>query len=124
MDIELKIAKDRTKKYNKKHPHSVREFTIKVPYLMELLERQDGKCALSGRPMLTTTHRDECPEEERCNPNKLSIDRIDSLKGYIEGNVQLVRWRANSMKMDTTFAEYKEEIRLQCEHLFGVSICK
>ena len=119
--MEMKNARDRNKGYNKKHPDDKREFSITVPYLMELLERQDGKCALSGLRMLTTTHRDECPEDERRNPNKLSIDRIDSLKGYIEGNVQLVRWRANSMKLDTKFAEYKEEIRLQYEHLFGVS---
>ena len=85
---------------------------------MDLFESQEGKCALSGLPMLTTTHRDECPEDERCNPNKLSIDRIDSLRGYTEDNVQLIRWRANSMKMDMTTTEYKDEISAQYEYLF------
>lgn len=117
---ELVVAKDRTKKHNVKHPTDVREFGITVPFLVDLLERQDGKCALSGLPMLTTTHRDERPGDERCNPSKLSIDRIDSSLGYTEDNVQLVRWRVNSMKMEMTSAEYKEEIRIQYECLFGM----
>lgn len=119
MKGELVIAKDRNKKYTKKYPDDARDFDITLPFLMDLFERQYGKCALSGLPMLTITHRDECPEDQRCNPNKLSIDRIDSSCGYTEDNVQLVRWRANSMKMDVTYAEYKEEIRAQYEHLFS-----
>ena len=119
MKGELVIAKDRIKKHNKKYSNDKREFNITVEFLMELFERQEGKCAISGIPMLTTTHRDECPEGERCNSNKLSIDRIDSLRGYTEDNVQLVRWRANSMKMDMTINLYKEEIRAQYEYLFG-----
>lgn len=120
MKGELVIAHDRNKKFNKKNPDDMREFNITVPFLMELFERQGGKCALSGQPMLTNTHRDECPENTRCNPNKLSIDRIDSSIGYTEDNVQLLRWRINSMKMDTNFAEYKEEIRAQYDHLFRI----
>jgi len=118
MKGELVIAKDRVKKHNKRYPDDTREFNITVEFLMELLENQGGRCAISGLQMLTTTHRDECPEGERCNPNKLSIDRIDSLRGYTEDNVQLVRWRTNSMKMDMTSTEYKEEIRAQYEYLF------
>jgi len=49
----------------------------------------------------------------------LSIDRINSLCGYTEDNVQLVRWRANSMKMDMTKEAYKDEIRAQYEYLFA-----
>jgi len=117
MKGELIIAKDRIKKHNKKNMNHTLEFNITLEFLMGLLEIQDGKCAISGLPMLTTTHRDECPEGKRCNPNKLSIDRIDSSYGYTENNVQLVRWIANSMKMDMTGEEYKEEIRAQYENL-------
>jgi hypothetical protein len=115
---ELAVAKDRTKKHNVKHPTDVRDFDITVPFLVDLFERQDGRCALSGLPMLTTTHIDERPDDARCNPNKLSIDRIDSSRGYTEDNVQLVRWRLNSMKSDIPLDTYKEEIRAQYEHLF------
>jgi hypothetical protein len=34
-----------------------------------------------------------------------SIDRIDSSKGYIPGNVWVVSWRANRIKNDATFQE-------------------
>jgi hypothetical protein len=115
------VAKDRNKKHNVKYPADEREFDITVPFLVDLLERQDGKCALSGLPMLTATHRDERPDDARCNPNKLSIDRIDSSRGYTEDNVQLVRWRPNSMKMDMTSDVYEEEIRIQYEYRFGRS---
>jgi len=70
--------------------------------------------------MVTTTHIDERPDDNRCNPNKLSIDRIDSVRGYTEDNVQLVRWRANCMKSDMLLDPYKEEIRIQYEYLFGI----
>lgn len=118
---ELAVAKDRTKKHNAKHPTNMRDFDITVPFLVDLFERQDGRCALSGLPMATTTHIDERPDDMRSNPNKLSIDRIDSSRGYTEDNVQLVRWRPNNMKSDMLLDTYKEEIRAQYEHLFGTA---
>lgn len=36
------------------------------------------------------------------NPTKASIDRIDSSKGYVKGNVQVLCHRANVMKADAT----------------------
>jgi hypothetical protein len=62
--------------------------------------------------MLTTTHRDECPEDERVNPNKLSIDRIDSKRGYTQDNIQLVCCWVNLMKLDVSIDVFKERCRL------------
>ena len=37
-----------------------------------------------------------------------SIDRIDSTKGYIQGNVMIISWRANRIKADATLDELKK----------------
>lgn len=36
-----------------------------------------------------------------------SVDRMDSAKGYIPGNVQVISWRANALKRDGTLDEFR-----------------
>ena len=67
-------------------------------YLDQILVKQNFKCALSGEPI----HLD---------PNKnptASLDRIDSSKGYVRGNVQWVHKKVNIMKWDLSNAEFKD----------------
>jgi hypothetical protein len=45
--------------------------------------------------------------------NSPSLDRIDSSKGYVIGNVQVISQRANSLKSDATV----EELELVVAHL-------
>lgn len=40
--------------------------------------------------------------------NSPSLDRIDSSKGYIKGNVQVLSWRANNLKSNGTAEEFKK----------------
>lgn len=39
--------------------------------------------------------------------NSPSFDRIDNTKGYVQGNVQVISWRANRIKNDGTAAEHR-----------------
>ena len=68
---------------------------------MYLWEKQDGKCALTGMQMTYKFY------EGRVNTN-LSVDRIDSTKGYSKDNVWLVCMAANQMKNDLSMEEFVE----------------
>jgi hypothetical protein len=65
-------------------------FAIDVPFLTRMFEAQDGKCAVTGIPMVLTRS-----SEFRCEPYAPSIDRIDSKGGYTPDNVRLTVWIAN-----------------------------
>ncbi len=36
-----------------------------------------------------------------------SLDRLDSSKGYVRGNVRVISWRANDLKRDGTLTEFR-----------------
>ena len=74
------------------------DINITKDYLKELWVNQKGFCALSGIKM---TH---IAGNGRTFTN-VSIDRIDSNLGYVEGNVQLVCMAANQMKSDLNESE-------------------
>jgi len=62
---------------------------VTVGYLKGLYDAQNGICALSGIPMHVTTKQSEL---------SASPDRIDTEKGYVEGNIRLVCARINLMR--------------------------
>jgi hypothetical protein len=68
------------------------EVSITPEYLKEVWEKQQGQCVYTKLPLLATANQF----------NTVSLDRIDSSKGYVEGNVQLICSAVNKMKQDYT----------------------
>lgn len=75
-------------------------------YLRELWVSQGQKCAISGVEMTTVFYSGR-------TPSNMSVDRIDSSKGYIKDNVQLVCMAVNQMKSDLT----TEELLYYCKRI-------
>lgn len=73
-----------------------RVYDIDLDYLMGLFSSQRGLCIISGLPM-SHEFNDLC---------SISIDRVDSTRGYIPGNVQLVCKWVNLAKQKHSNAEF------------------
>ena len=68
-----------------------RKFNLTAKYLWNLFLKQKRCCALSGIPLSFASGRNSYD-------GNASVDRIDSSKGYIIGNVQWVDKKINLMK--------------------------
>lgn len=69
---------------------------ISPEYLKELWETQDGMCPYTGKKMeLPLTTQDH---HIKGIPTRASLDRIDSSKGYVQGNVEFVCLAVNYAK--------------------------
>lgn len=88
------------------------EFCVSGEYLWELFIKQDRRCTISNR-LLTFTSKTN-PSLYR-GETTASLDRIDSSRGYIEGNVQWLHKDINKMKFafsDEKFIDICKEIYL------------
>ena len=74
------------------------EYTIIENDIKKLYDSTNGKCAITGISMthIARQNKDKIPK----NKWNMSIDRIDSNKGYIPNNIQLVCSIVNKMKGD------------------------
>jgi len=104
--------KDRQKKYKSKEDHVFARFiiysksrckkwaasgrevehNISLDYIIKLYIKQKGTCAISGLDL---------------DEDVMSLDRIDSALGYVEGNVQWVHFDINRMKSDFSEQYFK-----------------
>ncbi len=76
------------------------EFSITIEYAWRIYTKQNGLCNLTKIP-IGLDFRDSDKKEKTA-----SLDRIDSTKGYIEGNVQWVHKTINYMKKDLKQEEF------------------
>jgi hypothetical protein len=74
--------------------------TITLDDLLEQWEIQGGKCVYSGVELKHKSSRKNTPE---CTYlNTASLDRIDSSKGYVKGNIQFISVSSNHAKNNLT----------------------
>lgn len=80
------------------------EFSITIKEAWEIFEKQKGICPISGKEIFLS--------ELKSNAlSTASLDRIDSTKGYISGNVWWVHKDVNIMKWDFTLEYFLETAR-------------
>lgn len=72
------------------------EYDLTLEFMRDLWAKQEGLCALSGRPLGNIGDGYDSP----------SIDRIDNSKGYLKNNVHWLLWRVNEMKKDMDLKEF------------------
>lgn len=78
-----------------------KDFDITLDYLLELYDKQKGLCFYTHRPLKGSIN----------DRMSISIDRIDSSKGYIKENIVLCGKIINSMKSDMSLEEFYDIIR-------------
>lgn len=76
------------------------EFNLDLGYLEEIWT---GVCPILNVPLSLGQEVGTVPEL-----NKGSLDRLDSTKGYVKGNVHYISFRANNIKTDATFEEFEQ----------------
>ena len=84
-------------------------FNLTDKILHDLWEKQKGLCALTKVPMIHPR------DHKHKSPTMASLDRIDSNKGYIVGNVQFVCYSINMAKSNFTeevFVDFLEMLML------------
>jgi hypothetical protein len=86
------------------------KWDIDLEYLGDLFEHQNGKCAYTGWDLIF-------PHSKK--PKTASIDRIDSSRGYVRGNVQWVHKNVNIAKNALKHNEFLELCKavVKKEHL-------
>ena len=86
-------------------PEKVGETDLTLEYLIELWNKQNGLCAYTGVKLVLPSYKNY---KSSSSNYKASLDRIDSSKSYIVGNVQFVSYTMNNLKSNMTEQDLKE----------------
>lgn len=106
-----KRGREYMRSYNQTHPvkrliYAARRRAKKQGLAFSITESDiviPSSCPIFGTPFTNGTRT-----ERRLSA---SLDRIDSSKGYVPGNVMVISWRANDLKGDATLEELKTLVR-------------
>jgi hypothetical protein len=79
------------------------ENNLTTAYIQKLLEKQNFRCAFTGIELDHKTGKN--------NLRLASIDRINSKKGYVKGNVQIVLNCMNKAKGDSTDKQFRKLLK-------------
>lgn len=107
----LRTIKSRTNRKNKKA--KPKECNLTLQDLKDQWESQKGICPHTNWPlknMATSSPEDQLPK----TPDRASLDRIDSSKGYVKGNVQFIALIAQLAKNnweEKVLYEFAESIK-------------
>lgn len=71
------------------------EFNIDLKYLRRIWNKQNGICPLTGWNLIIKSYSNK---SDKLQIYHASLDRIDSKKGYIKGNVRFISIMANYAK--------------------------
>jgi hypothetical protein len=81
----------------------IRDWEVSYKDLCDLFEKQNKRCALTGRKLeFSKTKKEYCKNRT----TTASLDRIDSSKGYIKTNIQWVHKNVNKIKNDLSQQEF------------------
>lgn len=81
------------------------EFEVDIKYLWDLYQVQKGKCAISGVDLeLSKQYANRIRKTKHYET--ASLDRIDSTKGYVKGNVHWIDKEINYMKRSMSMEKF------------------
>ena len=88
------------------------EYNLDADYLWNLYQKQNKKCAISGISIKFAPNTGLYLKSQQT----ASLDRIDSSKGYIKGNVQWLHKTINKMKQDLSQEEFIQYCKIISEN--------
>jgi len=91
--------------YLRKAKQRFKECNLDLQYIKDLFEKQKGICVYSKVILEHPSYR-----ESNNHINTASLDRIESSKGYVKGNVQFISIAMNHMKSNMTHKKTLELI--------------
>jgi hypothetical protein len=86
------------------------EVLISIEDAWALFLKQGRRCALTGLPLVMS------PKTMQAGASTASLDRIESTRGYVPGNVQWVHAVINDMKSNFSQDEFTHWCKLVASH--------